>query len=83
MLEHRFQKLIHRIPHAEIMRTRMERATRLVRETDLSLSEIAVRSGFANPNYLSIAFKKQTGLGPRAYRQRLSESVRGNESRLH
>ena len=43
MLEHRFQKVIRRSPHAEIVRIRMERTARLLRETDLPLAEIAQR----------------------------------------
>jgi LacI family transcriptional regulator len=69
MLEHRFQKLVRRTPHAEIIRIRMERASRLLRETELSLSEIAKRAGFADANYLSVAFKKHTGISPRVYRK--------------
>jgi len=77
VLEHRFLKLVRRTPHAEIVRLRMERAARLLRETDLSLGEIASRSGFADANYLSVAFKKQIGLSPRAYRtQTRSTGVR-------
>jgi LacI family transcriptional regulator len=68
MLEHRFLKLVRRTPHAEIIRIRMERAGRLLRETDLSLAEISSRAGFADANYLSVAFKKQMGVSPRAYR---------------
>jgi LacI family transcriptional regulator len=68
MLEHRFLKLVRRTPHAEIIRIRMERAGRLLRETDLSLAEIASRAGFADANYLSVAFKKQMGVSPRSYR---------------
>lgn len=68
MLEHRFLKLVRRTPHAEIIRIRMERASRLLRETDLSLAEIASRAGFADANYLSVAFKKQMGISPRVYR---------------
>lgn len=69
MLEHRFQKLVRRTPHAEIIRIRMERTCRLLRETELSLAEIAKRAGFADANYLSVAFKKHTGVSPRAYRK--------------
>lgn len=69
MLEHRFQKLVRRTPHAEIIRIRMERADRLLRETELSLAEIAKRAGFADANYLSVAFKKYTGIAPRDYRK--------------
>jgi len=69
MLEHRFQKMVGRTPHAEIIRIRMERAGRLLRETDLPLAEIARRSGFTNPMYLSVAFKKYMGVAPRVYRK--------------
>lgn len=68
MLEHRFVKLVGRTPHAEIIRIRMERASRLLRETSLSLTEIANRAGFADANYLSVAFKRQMGVAPRTYR---------------
>lgn len=84
MLEHRFLKLVRRTPHAEIVRIRMERAARLLRETDLSLSEIAARSGFADANYLSVAFKKQMGIPPRAYRTDVHTARGKPESRrLH
>ena len=76
VLEHRFQKLVQRTPHAEIIRIRMERACRLLRETDLSLSEISKRTGFAHADYLSVAFKKQVGMSPRAYRKDLRVSDR-------
>ena len=68
-LEQRFLKLVSRSPHAEITRIRMERAGRLLRETTLPLSEIARRAGFADPLYLSRAFKKHVGVSPRSYRK--------------
>jgi LacI family transcriptional regulator len=68
MLEHRFQRVIHRSPHSEIVRIRMERAARLLRETDLPLSEIASRAGFTSSIYLSKAFKHHTGVSPREFR---------------
>jgi LacI family transcriptional regulator len=76
MLEHRFKKLVRRSPHEEIVRIRMERACRLLRETDLPLSEIADRAGFAHADYLSVSFKKRMGVTPRAYRRetRVSEA---------
>jgi LacI family transcriptional regulator len=74
ILEHRFLKLVRRTPHAEITRIRMDRAARLLRETDLSLAEIAGRAGFADANYLSIAFKKQMGHSPRAYRTEMQST---------
>jgi LacI family transcriptional regulator len=79
MLEHRFQKMARRTPYAEIVRIRMDRALRLLRETDLPLAEIAKRAGFASSIYLSKAFKKYTGVSPRAYRT--DARVAGNAHR--
>jgi LacI family transcriptional regulator len=69
MLEQRFLKLMGHTPHAEITRIRMERAGRLLRETSLPLAEIARRAGFADPLYLSRAFKKHVGVSPRSFRR--------------
>jgi LacI family transcriptional regulator len=71
MLEHRFQKLVRRTPHAEIIRIRMDRVARLLRETERPLTEIAARSGFESAEYLSVAFKKFTGVSPRTYRRQM------------
>jgi AraC-like DNA-binding protein len=35
----------------------------------LPLSEIAGRTGFSHANYLSVAFKKQVGMAPLAFRK--------------
>jgi LacI family transcriptional regulator len=70
MLEYRFQKLVGRTPHAEILRARIERTSRLLRETRLPLEQIASRTGFAQANYLCVAFKKHVGLSPNAYRKK-------------
>jgi LacI family transcriptional regulator len=77
-MEHRFAKLVGRTPHAEIVRIRMERASQLLRETKLSLAEIASRAGFTDANYLSVAFKKYTGVSPRRYRSKVQVSSAEN-----
>ena len=70
MLEARFSKLIGRSPHEEIDRVRLSRVKDLLRETDLSLSEISVRAGYEHMEYLSVVFKKKFGMPPREYRSR-------------
>ena len=47
----------------------MERVCRLLRETDNSLDEIAARTGYAQADYLSVAFKKHMGVSPREFRK--------------
>jgi LacI family transcriptional regulator len=68
VLESRFQKLIGRTPHQEIMRVQVERVKQLLSETDLSLSAIAHRTGYRHVEYMSVAFKRETGQPPSVYR---------------
>lgn len=70
ILEKRFLKLLNRTPHAEILNARLNRVRQLLTDTELSLEEIAVRSGFEHPEYLSVVFKRELGLTPRDYRRR-------------
>ena len=67
-LESRFRKLLGRTPHQEITRLRIERVKQLLSETSLSLAEIADRAGYEHIEYLSVAFKKATGLSPGRFR---------------
>jgi LacI family transcriptional regulator len=68
--ETRFKKLLGHTPHEEITRVRMNRVKELLTETELTLAEIAERTGFEHVEYLSAAFKKKVGLPPNRYRTR-------------
>lgn len=68
VLESRFLKVLGHTPHDEIIRVKMKIAKQLLAETDLTLPDIAERSGFKHPEYLSVVFKKITGQPPSAYR---------------
>lgn len=48
--------------------TRMEKAQQLLRSTDKKTYEIAYETGFSDPHYFSISFKKYTGMSPSDYR---------------
>jgi len=69
ILENRFLKILGRTPHQEITRLRIGRVKRLLVGTDLPLAEIAARTGFRHPEYMSVAFKKAVGMPPGRYRQ--------------
>ncbi|CAA9388755.1 MAG: xylose operon regulatory protein [uncultured Phycisphaerae bacterium] len=69
VLESRFKRRVGRSPHEEIDRVQMNRAQELLRETDLSLVQVAEKVGFPHAEYLSVVFKKRVGMTPRAYRQ--------------
>ncbi|OYW18167.1 MAG: hypothetical protein B7Z55_11145, partial [Planctomycetales bacterium 12-60-4] len=47
----------------------LHRVRQLLSETDLSMSDIAQRTGFRHTEYLSVAFKRQFGISPSAFRQ--------------
>lgn len=69
VLESRFKKCLGRTPHEEILRAKLDRAQRLLDETDLPLSVIARRTGFSGEDYLSVAFKRAVGKSPSVYRK--------------
>ena len=73
VLEARFRRALNRTPHQEILRVRANAVRELLLETNMSLSEISEALGIEHPEYLSVFFKKETGLSPREYR----DQVRG------
>ena len=68
VLESRFRRLLGRTPHEEITRVQIERIKELLVETDLSMAAIAHRTAFQHVEYMSVVFKRETGLPPSQYR---------------
>lgn len=68
LLEQGFKKYLGRTPHQEILRIRLQRVRELLTETDLSLEQIADRTGFSHVEYLSVAFRREMGVPPSQYR---------------
>lgn len=48
---------------------RIEEGKRLLRESDMKLSDIAYAIGYNEPHYFSYIFKKHTGISPSMYRK--------------
>ena len=71
VLERRFAQILGSSPKAEILRVRLDCVCRLLAESDLSLSEVAYKAGFENPEYMNRLFKKRIGTTPGAYRKGL------------
>lgn len=67
-LERRFVQALGRTPMAEIRRARLERAKRLLIESDFSLAEVARRSGFVRQQRLCSVMKSETGFTPLQFR---------------
>ena len=56
-------------PHQYVVTRRVERAQHLLRNSDLSLVDIAASAGFSDQSKLSAHFKRVVGLTPRQFRQ--------------
>ncbi len=68
-LELRFKRDTGRTIQKEILRVRLERAKHMLVETDLSISEIAIRCGFSEPQRMTEVFSRELGTAPGAFRQ--------------
>jgi LacI family transcriptional regulator len=71
VLEARFEKLLGRTPHEEITRVQVARVKELLAETDLPLFTVAHRAGYKHVEYMSVVFKRETGLPPSHYRRQV------------
>lgn len=69
-LEKAFRSHLRRSPAAELRRIRIDHAKRLLTETDLKIEAIARDCGYCNSSNLSLAFKRDTRMSPRAYRRK-------------
>jgi LacI family transcriptional regulator len=68
-LEIRFRAATGRTLRQEIERVRLDRAQRLLLETDLAIERVASTAGFTSESYLAQVFRKQRGTTPAAYRR--------------
>lgn len=70
-LECRFRRLLGRTVLDEIRRRRVELAKELLAGTELHMSEVARRAGFANSQRLAVVFRQVTGQSPTSYRRQV------------
>ncbi len=66
--ERRFRTAFHLTPQRFLRKLRLRIASRALVYTDDSLSDIALKSGFADQSHFSREFRRQFGRTPRAYR---------------
>ncbi|MHC4520584.1 MAG: helix-turn-helix domain-containing protein, partial [Planctomycetota bacterium] len=70
VLEKRFKAVLRRSVYQEIRRIRVNYIIELLVGTDMSITEIAVKSGFDGVEHISRYFRKETGISLREYRKR-------------
>lgn len=65
---HHFARAFHQSvgipPHSYLLRRRLEHVERMLRETQLPLSEIALAAGFSDQSHLARHFHRLTGVSP-------------------
>lgn len=74
-LERRFQEHLSQSILGKLNELRLKNACRLLRETTISIAEIAALSGFNTPEYLHRIFRKQFSTTPRKYRLHAREEL--------
>lgn len=72
-LERSFRKHRGRSPQTELRETKLSSVKSLLSATNLTITEIAMRTGFENPEYLYVAFKRSCRMTPTQYRNRTIE----------
>lgn len=69
MLERKFRALMNRSPREHILWAHVEQAKSLLINTNLSILDVALRSGFPSSSKFSTVFKRETSLSPMAFRR--------------
>lgn len=64
----KLKALTDQTPSQLIRSIRLQRASELLKNSDLTISEIAYDVGFTDPNYFSRAFQQEFGTSPRDFR---------------
>jgi AraC-like DNA-binding protein len=67
-----FKKAVGSSPTNYLMQIRLQKARKLLRETELPVSEIAMETGFGDGNYFIKCFKKENAITPIKFRLRYS-----------
>lgn len=55
-------------PHAYLIQQRVERSKPLLKQRELTINEIAIACGFANPSHFARHFRNHTGISPKQFR---------------
>jgi len=75
-LELRFHNVLGRSIYTEIKHVRIQQTIRLLCETELSISEIAMKLGHPSDKHIARYFKQYTGMSLREYRRQRRQQLR-------
>jgi transcriptional regulator GlxA family with amidase domain len=63
-----------------LQRVRVQHARELLKDIDLSIKEVAARTGFSDPYHFSRVFRRIDGLSPAYYREIVLSGKRSIDS---
>lgn len=63
-----FKKITGATPHAYLASLRIERARRLLAESDLSIADVGAEVGYTSQSHFTKIFREATGMTPKAFR---------------
>jgi transcriptional regulator GlxA family with amidase domain len=66
--EQRVQRLFHMSPLQRLHKLRLDEATRLLRQTDKSLADIAIETGWCDQSAFTRHFSRYAGMAPGKFR---------------
>lgn len=75
-----FKKITGITPHAYLASLRIDRARKLLAETDLSIIEIGARCGYNSQSHFTKIFRESTGFTPHAFRAAITRTLDQNPS---
>jgi AraC family transcriptional regulator len=64
-----FKQAFHQTPHQYLTRVRLERAQRLLAQTDQPVTDVCLAVGFESLGSFSWLFRQRVGMAPEAYRR--------------
>ena len=68
-LTRKLKAITNRTPGCLILNTRLKIASEMLRNKTVNISEVAYKTGFSDPKYFSIKFKKEFGKLPSQYKK--------------
>ena len=71
-LERRFRRELGETPVQRYTQLRLERARRLLAQTDLSVTAVAAACGYESASYFARFYREQSGMSPTAFRRRMA-----------
>lgn len=69
-LKRQFHELFGTSVYSYVLDCRLEHASRLLRESDMPVKDVAWRCGFAHSSHLSRLFRQRHGMSPKMFRER-------------